>query len=62
MAMEYRRLGTGGTADKTTDRNRLSLLHFHSFLESKGLGSFESLEEDELCKIDLEEAADTDIE
>ena len=51
--MEYRRLGTGGTADKTTDRNRPSLLHFNAFLESKGLGPFESLEEDELCEVDL---------
>ena len=51
--MEYRRLGTGGTADKTADRNRSSLLHFNAFLESKGLGPFESLREDELCKVDL---------
>ena len=52
-AMEYRRLGTGGTAFKTIDRNRSSLLHFNAFLETKGLGLFENLEEGEVCKVDL---------
>ena len=47
-AMEYRRLGTGGTAFKTIDRNRSSLLHFNAFLETKGLGLFENLEEGEV--------------
>ena len=51
--MEYRRLGTGDTADKTIDRNRSSLLHFNAFLESKGLAPFENLEGDEVSKIDL---------
>ena len=53
-AMEYRRLGTGGTAFKTIDRYRSSLLHFNAFLETKGLGLFENLEEGEVCKVDLD--------